>query len=128
MMEADLRGRILDANIGAATVSWDERPKAGGLPAVVLSLIAPGAVYSHDGRAPFAEPRIQATIFARTPDEALALEKALVALLETPASFGATDFGAAFLDLSVPLTPETLDGGVKTFGRAIDLSFTHAPA
>lgn len=130
-MEADLVARIVALAIDGVTadqVSWDERRKGAPLPAIILHQIAPGALYSHEGRNALAQPRLQATILAASPAERQRVADAVQAGLEPAATVGATAFGEAFLIMAPDLPVERIEDAARVFGRALDFELTWHPA
>lgn len=131
-MEADLRTRIVQADIVGERVSWIDRARAGALPAITLSRVFPGRAYTHDGADALKGTRIQADIWATSPAEAETIETALIAALETPpltsVTIGATKFGPSFLNGSPDFQPETIEGGIRVFRRAPDFTIWNEPA
>jgi hypothetical protein len=68
-MEEDLVARLTGvAEIGALVgtrVSWFELPRAGGLPAVMLTMVYPGEDWTHEGPMALTAPRVQFDLGAR---------------------------------------------------------------
>lgn len=130
-MEADLRTRLLAAAAVAALVggrvSWVERPRTGGLPAITLTMAVDGSFYTHDGSDPLRSPRVQVDCWAGTHLGASQLASAVTAALESPTVVGTTKFGRAFVADSRDGGLEDMEGGGKVHRRSIDFIIWHEP-
>ena len=127
-MEAALIARFCaDAACAALAVdrfAWDERPRRGGLPAVVLTMVAPGIEYTHDGPDGLDFAWVQADVWAETSEAVSALVVAIRAVFERPSeTVLGIKFGMGFLEARHSVPPEDLDGGPKLFRQIIEFRF-----
>lgn len=131
-LQTALRARLL-ANSTVATASgskiaWDERT---GLPAAVLSKVAPGRGWTHEGPNPLVQPRVQIDSYGSTRAQAQALADAVQAEMERTDSVtagGWTFHPPAILNVDLSRTPEDLPGGGKAYLVTQDYTFWAQPA
>lgn len=126
---ARLTGVGAIADLVVDRVSWFERPRAGGLSAITLTPVTVGEDWTHDGPDGLDGPRIQFDIWGRSSLEALALERAVRAEMETvtPVTVGGCLFHPASLERR-QWSVEDLDGDTKVFRIQHDYEFYHQPA
>lgn len=127
-MKEALRSRLLaDSAIAAIVgqnVAWDDRPRADGLPALVLAQIAPGRDYTHDGADALQMPWVQFDLFAADAATLNALEAAIIAEMETqPVTVGGIKFGMGFLEASRTMPTDVLDGNTIVRARMLEFRF-----
>ena len=126
---ARLTGAADIAAIVADRVAWFERPRAGGLSAITLTPITVGEDWTHDGPDGLDGPTIQFDIWGRTSLEALALERAVRAEMETVP--GVTVGGWLFHPASLERrqwSVEDLNADTRVYRIQHDYEFYHQPA
>lgn len=86
-MEEALVERVkADAVIGPLVgdvVSWFDRQRGDPLPAVTLTQVSPGREWTHSGPDGLDRPRVRLDIWSRDADQAAAMGRALLAMMET---------------------------------------------
>lgn len=130
-MQAALVARLTAASALSALignrVSWFERPRRGGLPAVTLTRVAPGRDYTMDGTSQLEFAWVQFDLWSSNMDQLAALEAVVIAEMETAASVGGVVFEPGFLEGNRSFDPEDLEGGVRVYRAALDFRFYHEP-
>lgn len=100
-MEADLIARLLaDGGLSALVddrITPLERPQHEGFPAITLFRVDPGRSYTFSGASGSHGTLMQFDIWGPTPLSVAQVMAALTAVLEQPATVGATMFEMAFL-------------------------------
>lgn len=100
-MEANLIARLLaDSSLTAQLgnrITPISRVQSEALPAMTLMKVSPGRAYTFGGANGTSGTLVQFDIWAKTAEQAKAVFTALLAVLETPAAVGATQFGMSFL-------------------------------
>lgn len=76
-------GALVPAVAGIRAITWGDRLTKAGFPAIVLTQIAPGRDYAHDGPDGLDGPLVQADVMARTNAALNALATALIAEMES---------------------------------------------
>lgn len=123
---ARLRAATAVAAIAGTRVSWFERPRRGGLPCVVLTMVSPGREWTHEGPDGLDRPRVQFDCWAESDTASLALARAVLAEMEQPGTVADWVFHEAALETQ-RTDIDDLDGGKKLFRVSLDLSFFHQP-
>jgi hypothetical protein len=127
-MDEALRAKLL-ANTAlagmVAKIVWDERPESGALPAVVLTLVAPGREYTHDGWDGLDATLVQVDVWAEEPTDARDIAKAIIAAIEPAEEVGGYMIGPCFLE-SESADTDTLNGK-PLFRRRQDWTVMNAP-
>lgn len=129
-MQEAIRAKLLADTPFAAlcpTVAWDERPQSAPYPVTVLTLVAPGRDYTHDGWDGLNETLVQADVWAMTNAEALAISRALTAAIEPTTTIRGWEIGPAFLQDEDGGGTEDLGGGRKVYRRRQDWMITNRP-
>lgn len=144
-MEEDLVARLrAAAGIVAATgklgppivpterpaVDWEERysDANSAFPALTLQDVSPGRSYTHGGAVDLGNPVIQFDCWGRSAADAKALAAAVIAEMETPTTFGGTDFSTALLVGGGRMPTEDLGSGLKVFRHRLDFQVWSSPA
>lgn len=126
-MRTALRTRLLaDATLAGLlgqNVAWDDRPRAGGLPALMLTQIAPGRDYTHDGPDGLDFPWVQFDLFAESAQSIDAIATALLAEMESGATAGGVRFHPGFLEGDRGMPSEVLDGNLDVKHRIMEFRF-----
>lgn len=112
---------------GRVAVDWVERA-ADVLPYLVLHGIAAGRDYSHDGANALTHPLVQFDCWGSTALEAVKLERAVIAEMETAATIGGVAFTKSLLVNARDAPPTDLGSGIKVFGRQLDFEVWSEPA
>ena len=115
------------AGIAWDRISWFERPRRGGLPCVVLTMISPGREWTHGGPDGLDRPSVQFDCWAESDTAALALARAVQAEMEQPRTVSDWVFHEGALEGQQIDTPDDLAGGLKLFRVSLDFSFFHQP-
>lgn len=131
-MDEALRAKLL-ANGPLATlvskIAWDERPEAeafvAGKGMIVLTLVTPGRDYTHEGWDGLNESRVQADIWARSPDVAAQIARAMPAAIEPETAIAGWLIGPAFLEADDTSREEL--GGASIFRRRQDWMIWNRP-
>lgn len=108
-----------------ASVSWDERPESGTLPAIVLTLVAPGRDYTHGGWDGLNETLVQFDVWGSEPDVVFQIAAAIPAAIEGVSQVAGWEIGPAFLEADVADRDEL--GGAPVFRRRQDWMIVNRP-
>lgn len=112
-------------------VVWDERPETGSfgpdktLGIMVLTLVAPGRDYTHDGWDGLDQTLVQFDAWHRDPDAAAAIARATIGAIEVLATVNGWEIGPAFLEADSAERDE-LDGA-PLFRRRQDWTVMNRP-
>lgn len=101
-MQEDFRGLLLAegaiTTLVGSRITWNERPQASALPAIVLTIAGEDRAYAYDGDSSVAT-RVQVDIYASSYASAVAIDRAAVmALSGRTATRGATQFMGIFFE------------------------------
>lgn len=134
-LQGAFRARLL-ANGGLSSASggritWGSRPQAAALPAVVLTKVAPGRGWTHDGPDPLVNPWLQVDFWGKTQAEVAALSAVFQTEMEWPTEV--TAGGWIFLPPGLLVSeqwpgPEDLEGGGQAYRIIQDYRFWARPA
>lgn len=131
-MEEALIARLLAAPPLAALVgnriNWGLRVQGEPLPALTLTNISPGRSYTYKGAAGLAGPRVQFDAYAADFLTAKALARALITVLEQPATVAGISFAPAFLEAERGPDAEDLGGGARVERVRLDFFIWFSPA
>lgn len=122
-----------DAAITAtgAQIAWVERPRAGGFPALVMSIVSPGRDYTHSGPDNLDRPLLQYEVFAADSEQMDAITLAVRNCMESiPVEgrlIGGTRFFPAQMVRFADRAPEVLGDGTRIYSFTFDLAFYHCP-
>jgi hypothetical protein len=115
-MEEALVARLVAAATPAGDrVSWFGRSRGDALPAAVLLLVSPGEEWTHDGPDGLPRPRVRIDCYAASDTGALALARAVKAVMQGEATMDGVTFHPALLDAWRTLEAEEEDGGAPLF-------------
>jgi len=123
---ARLRAATAIAAIIGTRASWFERPRRGGLPCLVLTLVSLGREWTHGGPDGLDRPRVQFDCWAESDTAAMNLSRAVLAEMEQARTVSDWTFHEAALEAQ-RTDMDDLDGGIKLFRVSLDLSFFHQP-
>jgi hypothetical protein len=107
--EADLRQRLVNADLVGSRVYWERRPQGRASPAIVLQVVFSSRDHHVGGAMDTQRTRVQFSCQANAKFEAVTLRKAVAALIEQPADEGETQFQGGFVNF----TCSDADDGVK---------------
>lgn len=130
-MQEALRAKLLAVPAFAKlcpTVAWDERPQSAPYPVTVLTLVAPGRGYNHDGWDGLNETLVQADIWALSNADALTISRVLTAVIEPTTTISGWEIGPAFLEDEDGGGTEDLGGGRKVYRRRMDWIIMNRPS
>ena len=126
------RARLLaNATINSASggkIAWDDRT---GLPALVLTKVAPGREWTHAGPDALVNPRVQIDSYGSTRPQALALADAVQAEMERLDAVTAGGWvftPPAFIENDLSRGAQDLPGGGKAYLITHDYTFRAKPA
>lgn len=123
-MEEELIARLLGetslTDLVGERINLGERPQGEALPAIRILQISPGRSYIHSGACTLSNPRIQFDCYGATSLSALAVKRALTAILETKATEGTVDFSHSLLDAERGPLVEDTGGGSKVHRYSSD--------
>jgi hypothetical protein len=106
-MDIDLVTRLTAApTITAGSISWLERPKKAQMPGITLQRLSPGREYTFDGAVNLQDTMTRFDFWGLAARDIKPLFLAVLAVLEQPASIGATRFGRATLEAERDIPPE----------------------
>lgn len=126
-MEEALVARLVAALGGTVgnRVSWFERQRGDGLPALTLNPVSPGRSYAHDGPDELDGPRVQIDCWAARADTVQALRRAVRAEMETAADVAGVRFYPAFVENDTWIGADEQDSGEPLFRVILDFQFYH---
>jgi len=126
-MEEALVARLKAAAGVGGVVAWGELPRAGALPSTMLTFIAPGREWTHEGVVGLERSRVQIDSWAATSVVALAAARAVLAEMETAVTIAGVVFEPAQLEGRMGPEPDDLTGGGKVWRVMQDFTFYHEP-
>jgi Protein of unknown function (DUF3168) len=106
-------------------ISWFDRVRGDGLPALVLTQISPGREYTHDGPDELDRPRVRFDCWADDQVSAKALARAVLTTMESAADVGDVRFWPAELQVARDLPEAEQDGGAALFRVQQEFLFFH---
>ena len=125
-MEEALVGRLRAAlGLDAGRVSWFERQRGEGLPAITLNKVYPGRDYSHGGHDGLPGPRVQFDCWGGTAAGAVALSRAVLAEMEQSATVDGVRLTPGQLEMETWAGEDKADGGQRLFRAILDIQFYH---
>lgn len=104
-------------------VSWFGFNRGDALPAVALVKVSPGREWTHDGPDGLDRPRVQFDCRAASADAALALARAVQALVETADDVMGVRFHPAMIEREDFIDEGEQDGGAPLFRVSQDYLF-----
>lgn len=123
-MEEELIARLLGeaslTDLVGDRISLGQRNQGDPLPALTILEISPGRRYLHSGADKTGDPRIQFDSYGATSADALAVRKALTAILETRKTQGTVNFSVSLLDAERGPIIEDNGGGSKVHRYSSD--------
>lgn len=131
-MEEALTARLLAPSpltqIIGPRANWGMRVQAEALPALTMMNVTPGRSYTYKGASGLSGPRVQFDAYALDYLTAKQIARALIGVLEQPATVGGIRFAPAFLeDERGPMTEE-LGGGLRVERISMDFFIWFSPA
>jgi hypothetical protein len=111
-------------------IEWGTRPQGTGLPALVLTKVAPGQEWTHDGPDALVRPWVQVDIWAANNASAATLAAALQAEMQRldPVTVGGWTFlPPGTLESDQWPAPEDLAGGGQAYRVIHDYRFWARP-
>lgn len=125
-MEQALVDRLQAAlSLPAGQVSWFERQRGEGLPAVTLTKVSPGRDYTHAGHDGLDGPRVQFDCWAGDAAGLLDLRDAVRAEMEAGATVSGVRFTPGQVELESWVGEDKADGGQRLFRAILDILFYH---
>jgi hypothetical protein len=112
-------------------MGWHERGRRwSNADAIVMTPIAPGIEYRHDGPDALEFAWVQFDLWSNDAAALPVLVKLLRDEMERAPSVtvGSTKFYPAFVEGDRTAVPEDLDGGTRMYRRIVDFRFYHEPA
>lgn len=123
-LRAALTERLVAASTAAGDrVSWGNRARGDGLPALVLLMVSPGEEWTHDGPDGLNEPRIRVDCYARLDADADALAAEVKAEMAAAATGGGVVFHPASLEAERDLGDEDEAPGKPVYRVQLEFMF-----
>lgn len=111
--------------ITADRISWFDRVRGDGLPALALQTVSPGRDYTHAGADGLDGPRVRFDCWAGDEVTARALAGACITEMERPAEFGGVKFWPGELAADRDLPEPEAEGGQALFRVQLEFIFYH---
>lgn len=125
-METAFRARLKAAAqitaVAGNRVHWVDRPQGETGPAIALQRYGADRNYTHDGASDLHIGSVQIDCWGDTYAQAKALEVAVIATIEPPATVSNVQFGQSFLTGNQDGEADDLPGGKKQFRRTLEFS------
>lgn len=120
-----LTGVTAIGNLAGDSVSWFARQRGDPVPAIAMLKISPGRDWTHDGPDGLDRPRVRFDYWGATADQAVALQRATQAEMETTVDVGSTRFHPGMLEAERWIDEGEQDGGEGLFRLQQEFLFYH---